>query len=136
MMDIFTYGTLMDADIMSRVSGQTLECRAATLSGYVRKRMAGEAYPAILSDAESTVSGQLYRGVNTEAIQRLDAFEGDHYDRRVVTLKLENGEQHEAQVYALKDEFYHLASQDDWTLEWFLKHGKTDFMAYEGFDAI
>lgn len=132
----FTYGSLMCEDIMSAVSGMTVSGEPARLPGHVRHPVRDEDYPGMVPDASGQVAGVLYRGLNEAALLRLDRFEGEMYERRVVTV-LTEGEAVEVWTYVFRPEFAHLLLAGDWSFERFLSEGKARFeLRYVGFDAI
>lgn len=134
MADVFTYGTLMDADIMAAVCGHRGEAEAAHLKHYQRKQVKNEHYPAIIAKPMKKTNGLLYRNVSEVAIEKLDEFEGDQYRREIVTLHLANGKQQPAFCYVWRNELRSLISTQDWSFERFLAEGKEKFCAdYVGF---
>jgi len=58
--DLFTYGSLMCADIMAQVAGAQLQSSPAVLNGYRRYLVRGEQYPGIVADADGQVAGIVY----------------------------------------------------------------------------
>jgi gamma-glutamylcyclotransferase (GGCT)/AIG2-like uncharacterized protein YtfP len=138
-MNLFAYGTLMDAEIMARVSG--MRCRAdnAALSGYVRRAVRGEVYPAITPRPSETVDGVVYFGLTPEAFERLDRFEGPMYRRTAaaVILKGAGNEKAAAETYVIAPEHLDRLSDRDWSIEEFLKTGKARFQSsYEGYGKL
>ena len=127
-MNIFVYGTLMDPEIMQAVSGAYYAGRSATLHGYVRKRIAGEVYPAIIPDHGASVRGVLYCGVTAESLLRLDRFEGSQYDRHEVAVELENEGPMRAQTYVLAVACRGQLSNDDWVYQEFMQTGKAQLL--------
>ena len=86
--DVFTYGSLMFAPVWQRVVRGHHRSIEATLFGYNRFAVAGEAYPGILAHSESAhdaqVTGLVYLGVDADDLLRLDRFEGEDYQRCTV----------------------------------------------------
>ena len=126
-MNLFAYGTLMDADIMTEVSGGRFRSRKATLAGYVRKTVRGEVYPAIIRQADSCVDGMVYFDVSSQAFERLDIYEGELYDRQRVVVACDDGESVTAWTYVIAASEAHRLSTDDWSFENFLKKDKPHF---------
>ena len=85
----------------------------AALRGYLRIRVKGEVYPALV-DAHShdVVEGVLYRDLMEEEFRLLDRFEGGEYDRREVSIESE-----QTQVYVLSHAWRHLADSRLWRPE-------------------
>lgn len=138
MMNIFTYGTLMDREIMATVGGCSPERMAATLHNFVRYRIKNEEYPGIVPHGGSKVVGVLYLDVPSEAIERLDLFEGQMYMRIPVDV-LETGSDavRPAMVYVIRPEYAERLSSEDWDFEIFMERGKQLFAScYQGFDDL
>lgn len=131
----FTYGSLMCEDIMSAVCGVplgSLQAHPARLSGYIRHPIMGETYPGMTPSAESAVHGIVYRGLNLQALLRLDAFEGAMYERRTVSIETADGDSLAAETYIFRPEFSHLLGPGDWDFPAFLSTGKAEFLSHYG----
>jgi gamma-glutamylcyclotransferase (GGCT)/AIG2-like uncharacterized protein YtfP len=136
-MNLFAYGTLMDPDIMSHVSGQNYHPTEATLTGYRRRRIDGEMFPGITPDDSEVIPGILYRNITPTSAHRLDLFEGELYLRQTIQITLRDGLVLPAEGYIVKTEYRHRLSHENWTMQWFLLHGKTHFQrGYEGFKRV
>lgn len=136
-MDLFTYGTLMLPDIMAKVAGCRPAAAPATLAGYRRTLVRGEDYPGIAEDAREEVAGVLYHDVPDEAIRRLDAFEGEMYDRREVVITSDGGTAGTAMAYVFRPEFRHLLTDVPWDYDRFLVSGRQRFESgYFGFGEL
>ena len=104
---LFVYGTLApgrpNAHVLAGVPGRW---EPATVIGTLIPEGWGAAagYPAIILDEQGTeVKGLLFSSDRlAEHWARLDAFEGDGYERVVTTVTLANGNRVEAYVYALR----------------------------------
>jgi gamma-glutamylcyclotransferase (GGCT)/AIG2-like uncharacterized protein YtfP len=135
--DCFTYGSLMCDDIMARVCGASVVGVLALLPGYSRHPVRDEAYPGILPAADGEVEGILYRDIGDIAWARLDAFEGEMYDRRGVAVRLADGSSQEAWAYVIRTEFSSRLAPGEWSFDTFLRQGKARFEAlYLGFDTL
>lgn len=133
-MALFAYGTLMDAEIMHRVSGLHLEGTPATLRGFRRRRIYGEVYPGIVPAPHDWVDGLLYRGICAPSWERLDRFEGDLYERWDIEVELERGRTRKAQTYVVRPEFSSRLSDSPWSLDRFLGCDRAAFEEeYRGF---
>ena len=133
----FAYGSLMCADIMSHVAGLPLAGRPARLTGHARHPVAGEDYPGVVADPAGSVAGVLYRGLDEAALARLDAFEGEMYERLAVAVDTADGEIVTAWCYIFRDPYRHLLQPGDWSFEAFLAVGKARFQArYMGYAAL
>lgn len=137
-MNLYAYGTLMAPDIMQAVAGCRLQSVEATLEGYRRFGIRGEEYPGIIRVKGGRVEGVLYRDVPSEAMARLDLFEGEMYSRDAVMVQPGDKDKPlSAMVYVIKPEFTHLLTSEEWDFQNFLKHGKRLFEdGYGGFEAL
>ena len=120
---LFAYGTLMSEAIMRQISGQLIKGEAATLNNFRRLAILGEEYPAVIAAAGYQVDGLLYDGLSEEAWERLDAFEGDEYQRQQVQLTTANGVIRHADVYIFKQEYHHRLSDQEWDFTRFINQG-------------
>lgn len=126
-MDIFTYGTLMSPEIMMRLAGCRPDSCIAHLHGFRRTRVKDEEYPGIRENAEGMVQGILYLDVPEAAVQRLDLFEGEMYERRQVMVQTEDGVEKSAMTYVFRPGYHDLLTEIPWDFEEFLVSGKKCF---------
>lgn len=126
-MDLFTYGTLMSPDIMMRLAGYLPNSCIAHLHGFRCSRVKGEEYPGIRENAEGMVQGILYLDVPEAAVQRLDIFEGEMYERRQVMVQIEDGVEKSAMTYVFLPGYHDLLTEIPWDFEEFLLSGKKCF---------
>lgn len=100
----FFYGTLMAPPVLHRViwgqpepptpaHASLLSIRPAILHAHQRHKVRGADYPAILPSSSSSVRGTLVTGLTDGDIWRLDIFEGDEYARRMVVVRVLEGEE-------------------------------------------
>ncbi|MFA5080941.1 MAG: gamma-glutamylcyclotransferase family protein [Hydrogenophilaceae bacterium] len=130
----FTYGSLMCADIMSRVSGMALAGEPARLAGHARQPVADEDYPGVVAEPAASVEGILYRGLDGSALARLDVFEGEMYERVQVQVNPIGGGSVAAWCYIFRAPYRHRLLPGEWSFETFLAEGKARFLArYLGF---
>lgn len=133
----FTYGSLMCADIMSDVTGLALVGQPARLAGHARHPVRDEDYPGLVPDPASNVVGVLYCNLDAAALRRLDAFEGEMYERLRVPVTLANGAGVEAWCYVVRPGFRARLLPGEWDFEAFLAGGKDRFRArYVGFSEL
>lgn len=136
-----SYGTLMTEKVLAKViTGQpTLESvggrivvHAATLQGHKRHRIYGEHYPAVTpAGPDDKVLGSVAYGINASEAALLDAFEGDEYARRTVSvLDHETGKTVESQVYIWIDGEDRLDPQE-WSVAEFQKERMDQWIADE-----
>jgi gamma-glutamylcyclotransferase (GGCT)/AIG2-like uncharacterized protein YtfP len=137
MENLFAYGTLMCEDIMEDVSGCRLSPVPGTLTGYSRRSVRGEHYPALVPHEAGRVEGVVYRDVPDSAWERLDRFEGEMYARRRVQIKLNDGSTLPAATYMVQPAFLGHLEQSDWDFADFLRNGKTSFQRhYKGYQSL
>lgn len=135
--DLFTYGSLMCEDIMAAVAGVSLVCTPAVLPGYCRFLVKNEQYPGVVADAGGTVPGIVYHAITSEGWARLDAFEGEFYDRRLVTVRYAHNTEAQVYCYVFRPEFHHLLTTIAWDYVAFLRSGKQIFQnRYCGFKTL
>ena len=113
---LFAYGSLQVPEIFEAVTGLDLKGVPACLEGFRCVQLQGLGFPGLVVAANAKATGLVYRGLTLEAWQRLDAYEDDFYERRVVTAMLSSDEKIEVQVYLLAEEGLQLALNADWTL--------------------
>jgi gamma-glutamylcyclotransferase (GGCT)/AIG2-like uncharacterized protein YtfP len=137
MIDLFTYGSLMCADIMHRVAGCRARSTEAVLADFRRRKVSNEEYPGIVPCPGSMVSGVLYFHLADEAIRRLDIFEGELYDRQEVEVVSREYGVIRAMAYVIKPLYHDRLSNEAWSYDDFLAVGKARFeKAYLGFTKI
>lgn len=133
----FTYGSLMSEEIMSAVAGVRAAHCSATLDGYRRHPVLGAEYPGMVARAGHQVRGVLYLDLPPAAWPRLDRFEGEEYERRIVEVALADGTVTRAWTYVFRNELAARLGAGDWDVERFLREGKARFVAeYIGFDTL
>ncbi len=136
MYTLFTYGSLMCSDIMSKVAGCQSDSLTATLKDFQRSAIHGEKYPGIFRQANGSVEGVLYLHLPEEAMLRLDQFEGEQYSREEVPVITQQGSCR-AMTYIIKPQYRHLLTGEPWSFEDFLATGKAEFLNhYQGFQKI
>ncbi len=108
----------------------------ATLYGYKRRKIRGAIYPALLPGTEAdSVDGIIYLNVSRSDTERLDEFEGEHYQKQMAECELSDGSSITAGVYVFKQEYRNLIEDEDWDPDWFSKVAIHLFLTeYEGFD--
>ena len=127
----FTYGSLMFAEVMFAVAAQTgLRAVPATLDGWQRFRIREVTYPAALrSRHASRIEGMLWFDLSDEAWKRLDAFEGEVYNRVEVEVESDSG-RHRAWIYEYLKPDRVLA--EDWDPKTFQQQHMADFFRQHG----
>lgn len=127
--NVFVYGTLLLPNIMEAVIGASYESLPATLEGYRRCRIKNEVFPGITSDPETNTKGKLYIGIDARALKLLDAFEGDLFDRQLLSVSADNGDRYQAYVYVVPDWNAGHLSEESWSLKTFMQDDYETFLA-------
>ena len=137
----FTYGSLMWPDIMVRACGRAggaPPCEPAWLEGHARHPVVDQDYPGLVKrPGAAPVQGVLYRAITAAELERLDAFEGEEYERVRVTVWVRGpntGLTEPAWAYRFRPEFAHRLGAGDWSVQNFEAQGKARFcQRYAGF---
>jgi len=133
-MNIFTYGTLMIPDVMYAVTTRGFRFKNAILRSYARFTVKGESYPGIIPVADAVTEGSIYFDVDESSLERLDAFEGDLYQRTPILAEMEGGETFNAEAYVIKPEYRGYLSSKEWNVKEFAqKHLEAFLETYQGF---
>ena len=133
MAHLLTYGSLMFKDVWKRLIQSEYKADRATISGYARRCVKGDEYPAVFPANES-VTGVVYFDISDEDMQILDAFEGEYYERKTLTASLGNHQSIPVEVYILKEQYYHIVDDTLWSELHFAQEGIKRFIEnYKGF---
>jgi len=133
-MKIFTYGTLMILDVMYDVTAREFRFKKAILRGYARFMVKGESYPGIIPLTDAVTEGIIYFDVDESSLERLDAFEGDLYQRTPILAEMKRGEICNAETYVVKPKFRNHLSSSEWNIKEFTqKHLDAFLKTYSGF---
>ena len=123
---LFTYGTLEIPSVFHRVLGRHLAAEPAVLYGYARFLVRGECHPGIVERAGASVSGTLYRGVDAAMFSRLDRYEGEEYQKRVVEVITGTGVRQRAYTYTC---LAGMLSEAPWDRDVFIRDHLQEFLA-------
>ncbi len=133
-MNIFTYGTLMIADVMYAVTTRKFRFVEAILRGYARFTVKGESYPGIIPVTDAVTEGIIYFDVDELSLERLDEFEGDLYQRTPILVETVGEEILNAETYVIKPEHRNYMSSKGWDVNKFTKTYLETFLeSYQGF---
>lgn len=127
---LFCYGTLQSPLVMKAVTGRSFSGQEATLNNWARYRVRRSEYPGIIQQEDSTVTGKIYWGLDEEAIAKLDAFEGDKYERVIVQVTMADGTTENAFAYAICSDCKDMLSNDPWDFDRFLQNGLERFVQW------
>lgn len=114
---LFCYGTLQAKEIIDTITGLSLQGSPATLQGFGCYRVKKAVFPGILPEAQGQVVGTFYTGLHGQALQRLDAFEGELYLRQQVTIINDKRQPTSAWAYVIKQHCRHLLTREPWYYE-------------------
>jgi len=120
-MKIFTYGTLMIPEVMYVVTTRKFRFKNAILRGYARFTVKGESYPGIIPVADAVTEGIIYFDVDELSLERLDAFEGDLYQRIPIRAETKEKEILNAETYVIKPKFRGYLSSKEWNVKKFVQ---------------
>jgi gamma-glutamylcyclotransferase (GGCT)/AIG2-like uncharacterized protein YtfP len=122
-MHIFTYGTLMFPEVWQAVAGRAFDSVVGRLDGFAVCRVAGAVFPGIIAAEASSVPGVVYLDVDEAAVERLDRFEDDFYDRQTLSIDCVDGNQRTADAYVVPAERRQVLTNEPWTRESFIASG-------------
>jgi len=128
--NVFTYGTLMIPKILQAVTGRVFAAEDAVLQGFARFCVTGESYPGIREEAGALTAGILYKDVDPESLSSMDSFEGDQYERRMVTVIDREGRKHRAFAYVIAPAHVPGLSDQPWSLDKFKENNLVSFMGF------
>jgi gamma-glutamylcyclotransferase (GGCT)/AIG2-like uncharacterized protein YtfP len=133
-MNLFVYGTLMIPSVMDAVAARKFRFVDAVLRGYARFTVKGESYPGIVPVPDAVTEGIVYLDVDELSFKRLDAFEGDLYQRTSISVETEKGEMFNAETYTIKREYRDCLSTKKWNVKEFSRKNLETFLkTYSGF---
>lgn len=100
--------------VMEVISGRLFDAVPARLQGYVRYALRGETYPGLVEEPTAATDGVLWRDVDEDSLQRIDAFEGEWYERHTVQVIAEENAM-PAETYVLIEAQRHRLSRRPWS---------------------
>ena len=102
-MNLFVYGPLMVPEVMRAVvGGDEPRCHEAVLHGYVERRVESTAQAGLIPFPDCATEGVVFYDLDGVAMGKIDAFEGDDFERVSVSVQAENGEWVEAETHLLR----------------------------------
>lgn len=133
-MNFFAYGTLMIPSVLYSVISQRFRAQKSILRGYARFTVKGESYPGIIPVEDATTEGIIYFDVDELSLERLDAFEGDLYQRTTVRVEKEDKKMIDAETYVIKPGYRNCLSCKEWDVNEFIQKDLDAFLeACSGF---
>jgi gamma-glutamylcyclotransferase (GGCT)/AIG2-like uncharacterized protein YtfP len=128
---LFVYGTLQHAHVWRSVVRGEYTSRQAILEGFMASELKGAVYPGLIKKEGEITPGMVYFDISREDILRLDAFEGNNYERVEVYPMLNNNESVITHAYMYKGSKNMLVNVP-WSYEQYLKFGHEKFLAGYG----
>jgi gamma-glutamylcyclotransferase (GGCT)/AIG2-like uncharacterized protein YtfP len=90
-MNLFVYGSLMFDEVWERVAGTRNAALPARASGWEVRALTVGSWPGLVAVPGAVADGMVRLAVGPEALARLDAFEGEFYDRRSLSVETADG---------------------------------------------
>lgn len=126
---LFVYGTLMVPRIFAAVCGTVRPQVPAELADHARYRVRGAVYPGLIPQAGARTAGRLVSGIDAALWQRLDAFEGEFYERCAVEVRLPDGRACAAATYLVATAGRAALTRQRWSLAAFERRHLESYLA-------
>jgi gamma-glutamylcyclotransferase (GGCT)/AIG2-like uncharacterized protein YtfP len=124
-MHVFTYGTLMFAEVWQTVVGREFATVRGTAAGYAIYRVEGAEFPGIVAaGVNDLVRGVVYLDVDEAALARLDRFEDDFYERRTLWIDCDDNQRRAAEAYVVPANNRAVLTDETWNSEEFVARGQ------------
>lgn len=124
----FAYGTLQVPEVLSRVLGRVPKLAQAQLADYRRGRVLGQSYPAVVAAHGSCVEGAVLFDLRDDEWRRLDAYEGELYERHMVAVTCNSAQTWTASCYVLRPHYARLFDPAPWSLSEFVERDLATFL--------
>lgn len=130
MAHLFTYGSLMFSEVFENIVRNQYEHAAGHVHHFKRTCIRNGHYPVVLPSRQAeALLGVVYFDVSVPDLRRLDAFEGDYYQRQTTTAQLRTtGQCLDVALYVLKPRYRYLATQREWSPEEFQRRHQAHFL--------
>ena len=126
---LFSYGTLQSPRVLMAVAGKEYQGVEAVLLNYAIFRVRGTVYPGIIPAKGNIVRGLVYRNIADDTFRRLDDFEGEQYERIIVSAVLRRDHSLvRAYAYRILEGQRDILSSEGWDLEHFLQKEAEGFI--------
>ena len=127
---LFSYGSLMDADVLRIVIGPEYDAvvtSPAQLAGFRCVQYPTETFPILHAETRKLVDGLLIDGLSALAYQRILFFEGDEYELQSCLVQTHGGEREALYCADVTEpgELY-----DEWTLARWQREHKAAFCVH------
>lgn len=128
-MHLFSFGTLMDAELLSAVCGQDMAeivREPATVDDHIALWVVNDHYPVLVPRPGARTEGLILRGLNSESLERIIFFEGGEFS--VQTIDVRNAAGVFESVQYFEDTELKSISEQVWKLEDWQRDTKPDTM--------
>jgi gamma-glutamylcyclotransferase (GGCT)/AIG2-like uncharacterized protein YtfP len=115
MQNLFVYGTLLYPKLWQRLVRRRYRHAPARLPDHRRLQVRGEGYPGLIRCKGESVEGCVYFGIQPQDLRRLDHYEGEQYEQRVVTVELGDGTPVRAITYLFKKPYRARLAKREWS---------------------
>jgi len=128
-MSLFTYGTLMFAEVWRRIGIGEFQSQPATLQGFAVYRLRDATLPGMFrtSNGDQT-SGLIYHGLDEDVLFELDAYESDLYKRIAVQATAADGQVIDCQAYVIPESRRKALTDKPWDATWFKQHELANYL--------
>lgn len=126
---LFVFGSLMDTDVLSVVSGiplSELKLTSATVFGYQQRELVEESYPVLVVCESARASGKLIQGLTVDALQRILFFEGEEY--RLQPIDTVTDRSYLQSAFYFRDTGAYTVRQNVWDFERWARLHKPPFL--------
>ncbi len=127
--DLFSFGTLMDAELLELVCGQRLSSlvrEPALINGHVPLWVKDDHYPVLVPRQGANTDGLILRNLYPESLDRIVFFEGGEFSVERIDVINSRGMQESVQFFANND--HEQISDFVWSLEHWQQTTKADTM--------
>jgi gamma-glutamylcyclotransferase (GGCT)/AIG2-like uncharacterized protein YtfP len=137
-MHVFTYGTLMFAEVWRAVVGHDFSTVEGSAADFAIFRVKNAVFPGIVEVAAAAVKGVVYLDVDERSLERLDRFEDDFYERRTLAIDCADGITRMAEAYVVPEAHRGVLTAEPWERETFRASGGLEqFIAgFQGFGRV
>ncbi len=112
---LFAYGTLQFPAIQRQLLGRVLlTFYSAQLVGYRIGCIERADYPGIVPADTGLVYGRVYSGLSGPELQRLDQYEGELYQRKLIEVQSEQGQSQKVWGYVVVPWARHRVLNAEW----------------------
>lgn len=124
---VVTYGSLVFPEVMEALLGFRPQYENVLLRGFRRSALRGRVYPGLRRDLASEVVGRLYFDLDSSAMEILENFEDDLYERATISVDCSRGRT-EALLYLVPQQAYDELADSSWSPETFERHFLNDYL--------